>query len=435
MGKKDNLKFSNILSFQKKTSKILELNQRSRKIFKLIVDDFLKDGMPVGSRKLSIKMGEKLSPASVRNVMFDLQEAGLLKSNHSSAGRIPTDLGLRFFVDGLLQVKKITSLQSKEIQNTINKNSANPDQICNDAVTMLSGLLDCAGIVIAPKLDGSLKHIEFVPVSRDKALVILITDDGIIENRIISLPKGLPSSLLTETTNYLNSIIKGRTLTQSKKMISEEIKNDKIRIDKLAQKLIDDGIACWDDASKKTKLIVTGTSKLLDDVHAIDQLEDTRELIEKLENKKNLMGIIDETNEARGLQIYIGSENNLFGLTGCTTIISPFKNKEKEIIGAIGVIGPMRLNYAKIIPVVDYTANMIGKKVSNYLDEETIMNEQSKNEKKESLDLKKQENLIKAKKPLDKNTQKKVKNSQDLLIDELKSKLKDAEDKLSKITR
>ena len=151
-------------------------------------------------------------------------------------------------------------------------------------------------------------------------------------------------------------------MTQSKKMINEEIKNDKIRIDKLAQKLIDDGIACWDDASKKTKLIVTGTSKLLDDVHAIDQLEDTRELIEKLENKKNLMGIIDETNEARGLQIFIGSENNLFGLTGCTTIISPFKNKEKEIIGAIGVIGPMRLNYAKIIPVVDYTANVIGKK-------------------------------------------------------------------------
>ena len=207
MRKKDNLKFSNILSFQRQTSKILELNQRSRKIFKLIVDDFLKDGKPVGSRKLSIKMGEKLSPASVRNVMFDLQEAGLLKSSQSSAGWMPTDLGLRVFVDGLLQVKRITSSQSKEIQETINKNSANSDQICNEAVNMLSGLLDCAGIVIAPKLDGSLKHIEFVPVSKDNALVILITDDGIIENRIISLPKGLPSSMLTETTNYLNSII------------------------------------------------------------------------------------------------------------------------------------------------------------------------------------------------------------------------------------
>ena len=280
-------------------------------------------------------MGEKLSPASVRNVMFDLQEAGFLKSSHSSAGGCHR-FSLRFFVDGLLQVKKITSSQSKEIQETISKNSANPDQICNDAATMLSGLLDCAGIVIAPQLDGSLKHIEFVPVSKDKALVILITDDGIIENRIISLPKGLPSSMLTETTNYLNSIIKGRTLIQSKKMISEEIKNDKIRIDKLTQKLIDDGIACWDDA-KKTKLIVTGTSKLLDDIHAIDQLEDARELIEKLESK-NLMGIIDETNEARGLQIYIGSENNLFGLTGCTTIISPFRNKEKKLLAQLELL-------------------------------------------------------------------------------------------------
>jgi heat-inducible transcriptional repressor len=199
-------------------------------------------------------------------------------------------------------------------------------------------------------------------MSKDKALVILITDDGIIENRIISLPKGLPNSTLIETTNYLNSIIKGRTLLESKKIINEEIKNDKVRIDNLVQKLIDDGIACWNDASRKNKLIVTGTAKLFDDIKAIEQLEDTRVLIEKLENKKNLMGIIDETQQADGLQIFIGSENNLFGLTDCTTIISPFRNKEKEIIGAIGVIGPMRLNYAKIIPVVDYTANLIGKK-------------------------------------------------------------------------
>jgi heat-inducible transcriptional repressor len=362
MTEKDNLKLSNLDLLKKNKSKIFELDKRSKQIFKLIVDDFLNEGKPVGSRRLSIKMGEQLSPASVRNVMFDLQEAGLLKSSHSSAGRVPTDLGLRFFVDGLLQVGKIGKNQSKEIQRTIDHSSANVEQICSDAGTLLSGLLDCAGIVLAPKLNGFLKHIEFVPMSKDKALVILITDDGIIENRIISLPKGLPNSTLIETTNYLNSIIKGRTLLESKKIINEEIKNDKVRIDNLVQKLIDDGIACWNDASRKNKLIVTGTAKLFDDIKAIEQLEDTRVLIEKLENKKNLMGIIDETQQADGLQIFIGSENNLFGLTDCTTIISPFRNKEKEIIGAIGVIGPMRLNYAKIIPVVDYTANLIGKK-------------------------------------------------------------------------
>ena len=178
----------------------------------------------------------------------------------------------------------------------------------------------------------------------------------------IEVPKGLPASLLVETTNYLNSIIKGKTLQESKKIIINQIKDDKKYIDKVTKNLIEQGFACWDNASKKNKLIVTGTSKLLEDVKAMEQLEDVRVLIEKLENKKNLMGVIDETLQAEGLQIFIGSENNLFGLTGCSTIISPFKNKKKEIIGAIGVIGPMRINYAKIIPVVDYTAKLIGEK-------------------------------------------------------------------------
>ena len=350
--------------FKNKSSQILDLDQRSKKIFSLIVDDFLKDGKPVGSRKLSIKMSEKLSPASVRNVMSDLQDAGLLSSNHISAGRIPTDLGLRFFVDGLLQVGTLNNSECSEINKIINNNAQNIEQMCNEAGKLLSGLLDCAVIVLAPKLDGVLKHIEFVPVDSEKALVILITESGIIENRIIKIPKGLPSSVLIEISNYLNSVIKGRTLNESKEKISNEIKNDKIRIDRVTKKLIDQGIACWDDASKKNNLIITGTSKLLDDVKAMEQLEDIRVLIEKLENKKNLMGIINETQEAEGMQIFIGSENNLFGLTDCSTIISPFRNKDKEIIGAIGVIGPMRINYAKIIPVVDYTAKLIGKNLA-----------------------------------------------------------------------
>ena len=343
-------------------SSLFDLDQRSKKIFRLIVNDFLKDGKPVGSRKLSIKMGEKLSAASVRNVMYDLQEAGLLQSNHTSAGRIPTDLGLRFFVDGLLQVGRLTNNQCSEIEKVINSQSQNVEEMFSETSSLLSGLLDCAGIVLAPKLEEYIKHIEFVPVSKDKALVILVTATGIIENRIIDVPKGLPASHLIETTNYLNSIIKGKTLQESKKIISCQIRDDKKYIDKVTKKLINQGFACWDDASKKNKLIVTGTSKLLEDVKAMEQLEGVRVLIEKLENKRNLMGVIDETLQAEGLQIYIGSENNLFGLTGCSTIISPFKNKKKEIIGAIGVIGPMRINYAKIIPVVDYTAKLIGEK-------------------------------------------------------------------------
>ncbi len=362
MTKKDNPKLLKKKTIDIKKSYIFDLDKRSKQIFKLIVNDFLKDGKPVGSRKLSIKMGEKLSAASVRNVMFDLQEAGLLRSNHTSSGRVPTDLGLRFFVDGLLQVGRITNNQCTEIQKVINNQTQNVEEMFSETSSLLSGLLDCAGIVLAPKLEGYIKHIEFVPVSNEKALVILVTDSGIIENRIIEVPKGLPPSLLIETTNYLNSIIKGKTLEESRELISSQIKNDRRTIDKVTKNLIDKGFACWDDASKKNKLIVTGTSKLLDDVKVMEQLEDVRLLIEKLENKKNLVGVIDETLQAEGLQIFIGSENNLFGLTGCSTIISPFKNKKKEIIGAIGVIGPMRINYAKIIPVVDYTAKLIGEK-------------------------------------------------------------------------
>jgi len=363
MEKKNNPKIGKENYSENSKSSLFDLDQRSKQIFRLIVNDFLKDGKPVGSRKLSIKMGEKLSAASVRNVMSDLQDAGLLQSNHTSAGRIPTDLGLRFFVDGLLQVGRLTNNQCSEIKKVINGQSKNVDEMFSEAGSLLSGLLDCAGIVLAPKLEGFIKHIEFVPVSNVKALVILVTESGIIENRIIEVPKGLPASLLIETTNYLNSIIRGRTLQESKKIISSQIKDDKKYIDKVTKSLIEEGFACWDDASKKNKLIVTGTSKLLDDIKAMEQLEDVRLLIEKLENKKNLMGVIDETLQAEGLQIFIGSENNLFGLTGCSTIISPFKNKNKEIIGAIGVIGPMRINYAKIIPVVDYTAKLIGEKI------------------------------------------------------------------------
>ena len=346
---------------KKKSSPIIELDKRSKEIFSLIVDDYVNTGDPVGSRKLSSKLEEKLSPASVRNVMSDLQDSGLLTSTHSSAGRVPTDLGMQFFVEGLLQVGKLSNTECLEIKKNFIGNSRNFDQIYDDAIHMLSGLSDCAGLVLAPKLEGGMKHIEFVPVGSEKALVIMVSETGLIENRIIKTPKGLPNSVLIEITNYLNSKLKGRTLLESQSIIEDEIKNDRRDLDKVSKRLIDQGIACWADVNQKNKLIVTGTSKLLEDVTALEQLENIRTLIERLENKENLMGIIEETQEAEGLQIFIGAENNLFGMTGCSTIISPFKNKDKEIIGAIGVVGPMRINYAKIIPVVDYTAKLLGK--------------------------------------------------------------------------
>ncbi len=349
----------NIINNQ--SSPIIDLDKRSKEIFSLIVEDYVNTGDPVGSRKLSVKLEEKLSPASVRNVMSDLQDSGLLTSTHSSAGRVPTDLGMRFFVDGLLQVSSLSQSECSDIKKKFIRNGRSLDQIYDDAIHLLSGLSDCAGLVLAPKLEGGMKHIEFVPVSKEQALVIMVSEKGLIENRLIKIPKGLPDSVLVEITNYLNSRLKGRTLLESQKIIQEEIKNDRKNLDKVSKKLIDQGIACWADANKKNKLIVTGTSKLLEDVTALEELENIRVLIEKLENKENLIDVIEDTQEAEGLQIFIGSENSLFGMTGCSTIISPFKNKEKEIIGAIGVVGPMRINYAKIIPVVDYTAKLLGR--------------------------------------------------------------------------
>ncbi len=346
---------------KKRSSPIIDLDKRSKEIFSLIVDDFVNNGGPVGSRRLSVKLEEKLSPASVRNVMSDLQDAGLLTSSHSSAGRVPTDFGMRFFVEGLLQVGSLSVNECTDIKKQCIGNGRSLDQMYDDAIHMLSGLSDCAGLVLAPKLEGGLKHIEFIPVSKEQALVIMVSETGLIENRIIKIPKGLPNSILVEITNYLNARLKGRSLTESRKIIKEEIKNDREYLDKVSKKLIDQGLACWADATKKNKLIVTGTSKLLEDVTALEQLENIRILIEKLENKENLVGVIEETQEAEGLQIFIGADNSLFGMTGCSTIISPFRNREKEIIGAIGVVGPMRINYAKIIPVVDYTAKLFAK--------------------------------------------------------------------------
>lgn len=354
---------SKLKDSDKNKSQILNLNERAKKIFSMIVDDFVTNGQPVGSRRLSARLNGHLSPATVRNVMYDLQEVGLLTSSHSSAGRFPTDLGMKFFVDGLLQIRNLSHNECKEIKKKFNLKNKSLDQMYDDTIHLLSGLSDCAGLVLAPKLEGGMKHIEFVPVSKEQALVIMVTENGLVENRIIKIPKGLPSSTFTHITNYLNSKLQGRSLSESKSLVEQEIKDDKRLLDKESKKLIDRGLACWADANKKNKLIITGTSKLLEDVKAIEELEKIRVIIEKLENKEDLMNIINDTQKADGIQIFIGSESSFFGITGCSTIISPFRNKDKEIIGAVGVVGPTRINYAKIIPVVDYTAKLLGKEI------------------------------------------------------------------------
>ncbi len=288
---------------------VADLNNRSIEVFREIIDAFIETGEPVGSRTLSRRLKSPLSPATIRNVMADLEDAGLLYAPHTSAGRLPTDAGLRFFVNGLLEVGDIQKTERDEIERRCKASGLNLDSVLNEASTMLSGLSSCAGLVMAPKTEATLKHLEFVYLSPGRTLAVLITNEGTIENRVLDLPDTITQSVLNEAARYLTARIHGRTLAEARHII-------------------------------------------------------TQELTQALDNKDTLTQLLDASIQAEGVQIFIGAENSLFRLSGCSLVVSPYRNTEQKIIGAIGVIGPSRMNYSRIIPLVDYTARIIGKLVS-----------------------------------------------------------------------
>ncbi|PHQ66607.1 MAG: heat-inducible transcriptional repressor HrcA [Sneathiella sp.] len=337
---------------------IQELNERSRTVFRTIVESYVQTGEPVGSRTLSRLSQLDLSPASIRNVMADLVDAGLLYSPHTSAGRLPTQRGMRLFVDGILEVGNLTEDERSDIKARCAVDGRNLEEVLAEASSMLSGLSNCAGLVIAPKSDSSVKQIEFVRLGIDKALVIIVTANGMVENRTIELPPGLTDTSLQEATNYLNGKLAGRTLQDTKSEIQRELENHQAQLDHLAQDLIANDIASWGGGET---LIVRGHSNLLQDVQALEDLEKIKELFDILEAKKERIKLLELAEGGRGVKIFIGSENNLFSLSGTSMIISPYQNSQDQIVGAVGVIGPTRLNYARIIPMVDYTAKIIGR--------------------------------------------------------------------------
>lgn len=336
---------------------IQELNERSRAVFRNIVESYVQTGEPVGSRTLSRLPQLDLSPASIRNVMADLVDAGLLYSPHTSAGRLPTQLGMRLFVDGILEVGNLTEEERIDIKARCIIEGRNIEETLSEASSMLSGLSNCAGLVIAPKKDSSVKQIEFVRLGIDKALVIIVTANGMVENRAIELPVGLSDSALQEATNYLNAKLAGKTLQETKSEIQRELDNHQVQIDQLTQDLISSDIASW---GGEETLIVRGHSNLLHNVQALEDLDKIKELFDTLEAKKERMKLLELAEGGKGVKIFIGSENNLFSLSGTSMIISPYQNSQDQIVGAIGVIGPTRLNYARIVPMVDYTAKIIG---------------------------------------------------------------------------
>jgi len=347
--------------------KLPELNDRSRAIFRSIVETYLTTGEPLGSRNLSRNLPMTLSPASVRNVMSDLEQLGLIFSPHTSAGRLPTQAGLRLFVDGLLEIGALSDDERLRIERQMSGSRVDKtvEDILSDASEMISGLSLCAGVVLADKQSSRLKHIEFVQLSPARGLVVLVAEDGNVENRVIKLPEGMPATALQQAANYLNASILGLTLEEGKTRIELELAERKAQLDELTQKVIQAGLASWSgEAGDSKSLIVRGQSHLLKDVTALEDLERVRLLFDDLESKRDLIQLLGAAEKADGVRIFIGSENKLFSLSGSALIVAPLKDSDRKIVGALGVIGPTRLNYGRIIPMVDYTARLVGRLIT-----------------------------------------------------------------------
>ncbi len=354
------------------SSALQDLNERSIEIFRRIVQNWLSGGQPIGSAALSREL--PLSAATIRHVMAELEALGLLCAPHISAGRMPTDLGLRLFVDALLEIEDLSHKEQRGIGKTLSVGAETTQDVLAQAGDMLAALSRCAGLVVAPHLEARrLKHIEFVALSRDQALVIIVTEDGLVENRLMDLPPGLPPTSLIQATNYLNTRLCGHSLREFKGLLDQEVEHARGELDELTQRLVEAGIAVWtgiDSQEVKKSLIVRGRNHLLENINELDELERVRELFDNLETKTELLNLLDRAEEADGMRIFIGAETKLFSLSGSSLIVSPYRQsggdpdapegQNAQIIGAIGIIGPTRLNYARIIPIVDYTAHMIG---------------------------------------------------------------------------
>ncbi len=345
-----------------------DLDSRARWIFRDIVEGYLETGLPVGSHTLALSGGVKISPATIRNTMADLTRYGLLSSAHVSAGRIPTHQGLRLFVDGLLQLGDISSQERTAFKSRLSSAGTASDQMLEEASSLLAGLAGGAGLVLTPheavKSDGALRHVEFVNLDGAQVLVVLVYADGRIENRLMPHPPGVLPSALEQAGNFLSARLKGRQLEDAKSDILSEINAGQSEIDAAAEGLIKQGLVSWSGPKNKNhfdrSLIIRGQARLLENLEAQADLERIRLLFEDLERKEDLIALLDQTESADGIKIFIGTENPMFSLSGSSVVVAPYRDGNQKIIGAVGVIGPTRINYARVIPMVDYTAQLVG---------------------------------------------------------------------------
>jgi len=354
-------KVFNNLSLEPRPSLVVPpgLTDRPREVFRHLVEAFLASGEPVGSRTLSQRLPLALSPASIRNVMSDLESMGLLYAPHTSAGRVPTEKGLRLFVDGLLEIGELAPDERVAIEARMSGSGRGIEELLTQATQSLAGLSRCAGLMVTAKQDSALKHVEFVAVAPGKALVIMVSEDGQVENRIIDTPAGLPVSALSEASNYLGARLRGRTIDAARAEILAELDSEKLQLDALTAKVVAEGLATI--AGPEKVLIVRGQSHLLDSVGAQEDIERIRSLFDDIERKADLIQLMELAKDGEGVRIFIGSENRLFSLSGSSIVAAPYANAQGKIVGVIGVLGPTRLNYGRIIPMVDHTAKVIGR--------------------------------------------------------------------------
>ncbi|SDB35474.1 heat-inducible transcriptional repressor HrcA [Belnapia rosea] len=336
------------------------LDNRAATILRELVEIYVTTGEPVGSRTLSRRLPLGLSPASIRNVMADLEEAGLLYAPHTSAGRLPTERGLRLFVDGLLEFGDLSEEERGEIAARCAASGRSMQETLGEAGQMLSGLAGAAGLVVAPKSEGTVRHIEFVGLGPGRALVVLVTADGRVENRVIDVPPGLPPSALTQASNYLNARLAGRSLDEARLQVSDEISANRTALDALTNQVVESGLATWTGGGGGS-LIIRGQAKLLQNLDQAARLGEIQALFERLEAQETVLRLLDLAQRGQGVQIFIGAESGLFDSAGLSMVVAPFRNGQERIVGAIGVIGPTRINYGRVIPVVDYTARVIGR--------------------------------------------------------------------------
>ena len=340
---------------------LAELDARARDIFRRVVESYIETGEPVGSRTIS-KGGLALSPASIRNTMQDLAQLGLLDAPHTSAGRMPTHAGLRMFVDGFLEVGDIAEAEKQAIEARLAVKGRSFEEALAEASAVLSGLAGGAGIVVTPVREGGVKHVEFVPLGGGQVLAVMVFEDGQVENRLMRQAPGVTPSALQEASNFLNARLRGRTLSEARVEMGAELDSARRQLDETAARLVEDGLAAWSGGEGDARsLIVRGQANLLADARAREDIDRVRQLFDDLEQKGQLIGLLDDVRDAEGVRIYIGAETRLFSLSGSSVIAAPYMTGRQKVLGAIGVIGPARLNYARVIPLVDYTARVLGR--------------------------------------------------------------------------